>query len=99
RAGFASDANQDHGSFTPLATRQAEGADAGRIVGRAQLQVVAYIPDRAVVGGVHSGLGEVLPAQGVRLGRFAFGQNGFVQRQNTRGIAREPAGETLAREV
>jgi predicted metalloprotease with PDZ domain len=62
------------------AARKPKRADARRVGLRPLLEVVAHVPDRAVVAGVDRGLGVVFPAQGVGLRARAVHQHGLAQR-------------------
>src|SRR5262245_37386387 len=79
------------------AARKAEGADAGRVAASVLLDVVADVPDRAVVARVDGGLRVVLPAHQA-LRRFALDQHGLAQRQHPLRIVRETGREALAGE-
>src|SRR5690349_15375910 len=79
--------------------RHPERPDPRRVARRILLQVIADIPDRAIVARVNGGLGVVLPAQGIGLRGFAFGENRLAKRQLAGRIIREPAGEALAGKV
>src|SRR6185312_8231281 len=52
--------------------RQAEGADLSRQRRRVLLEVVAHIPERAIVGGVHRRAGIVGPTVAALLNSLAF---------------------------
>src|SRR5215468_5287266 len=89
RAGQSSELNQAigavmrrmaGGSVLAMATRQPKGADAARVAGRGFLDVIAGVPDRAVVAWINRGLRVILPAHCI-LCSLAFGQNSLCQRQ------------------
>ena len=84
--------------FASFAAGQAEGADPGRIARGTVLDVVADVPDRAVVTWVHRGLRIILPAHRW-LAVFSLCQHGFAQCQTAGRIARKARGETLPGEV
>src|SRR5207253_1909697 len=80
------------------AARQAEGANLRRIRLDAFLQIIAHVPDRAVVVRVHGGLCIVLPSHRV-LRALSFDEDRFPQSEYAWRIGGEPAGESLARKV
>src|SRR5687768_15319918 len=87
------------GGDRPLAAaRHAEGPDARRVVRAAGPDVIAHIPDRAVVRGIDGRLRVVLPAHGV-LRRLALDEHRLAERETPGGIVGEAPGEALAREV
>ena len=81
------------------APRNSKRANARRIAARVLLQVIANIPDGAVVVGIDRGLRVVLPAHGRGLRRLAFHEHRFAQRQLAERIAGAPRRKALAREV
>src|SRR5438128_7363239 len=85
-------------AFLRAAARKAEGANLRRIRPDAFLQIIAHVPDRAVVVRVHGGLCVVLPTHRV-LGVLSFDEDGFSQSEYAWRIACQPAGEPLARKV
>ena len=68
------------------AARHAERPDARRVVHRALLQVIAHVPDRAVVARVHRSLRVVLPAQRAELRGLALDEHRLTQDKQTNGI-------------
>src|SRR3989442_12368269 len=73
---------------------QAERPDAGRVGRCALLYMIADVPDRAIVGGIHRGLRVILPPHQL-LRRFAFRQHRFAKRQQAERIVGKPCGNTL----
>src|SRR5947208_731297 len=65
---FSSGWRREAGS-SPAASGHAERADLRRVAGRVLLQVVADVPDRAVVRRIDGGRRVVFPAQRVHLRR------------------------------
>src|SRR4051812_13605854 len=79
------------------AARHSESANPRRERCRPGLQVVADVPDRAVVRRIDRGLSVVLPAQSVLLRRLSLGEYHFAKVQAARRIGRASACESLAR--
>src|SRR5437870_4811975 len=78
------------------ATRQPERSNPARITRGAFLDVVADVPNRAVVARIDRGLRVVLPTHhGLRV--LAFDEHALAERQLTGRVAGEPRGEALAR--
>src|SRR5256884_10014225 len=76
----------------------AKRADAACIARSIFLQIVADVPDRAVVARIHRGLGVVLPTYDI-LRSFAFDQQGLAQCQLAQWIIGQPRRETLTGKV
>src|SRR5262245_65883632 len=81
------------------ASRKSYRRDSRRVSGRAALQVVPNIPDRAVVRRIHGSLRVVLPTHRRGLRRFAGYENRLTQRESSRRIIAQPAGESLTGEL
>src|SRR5580704_2952373 len=82
-------------SLLGTATRQSPRANACRVAIVARLQVIADIPERAVITRIQRQRRVVLPAQRVRLRGLPIGKNRLVQRHRARLVTRQPRGETL----
>src|SRR5262249_36180585 len=80
-----------------------ERADLARVARAVLLDVVADVPDRAVVNGIDSGLRVVLPSLTAGAGTiaafsaFAGNEDGFLERQLSLRIIWLPSRESLAR--
>lgn len=81
------------------ASRQAICTYALRVVFFALLEVVANVPESAVVGRIDVERCVVFPAQRIRLRRLALRKDGFVKRHLSFRIACESRGKALAGEA
>src|SRR5215469_5103071 len=79
--------------------RGTEGPDLCGVGGSAGFQVVAYIPEGAIVAGIDRGGGIVFPSERCGLRRFAFRENRFMQRHDSRRIRGHSCRETLTRKM
>src|SRR5262249_1706463 len=77
---------------------EAERSDSRCVVCLALFDIVADVPDRAVVDGIDRGLRVIFPAHRV-LRRLALDQHALAKRQQSRRIVRQPRGKSLARMV
>src|SRR5947207_2032102 len=80
------------------ASRQTKSSNPARVIRRALLEIIAYVPNCAVVARINRGLRIVLPAHRILRG-FAFDQYGFAQGQLPERIFREPRRKALAGKV
>src|SRR5258708_39722968 len=79
--------------------RHAKSSDAARVVGCSRVQIVAHIPNRAIVRGVDGGLGIVHTAQGVLLRGLALCEDSLVQGQHAKWIAGLSPRKSLPRKM
>src|SRR5450759_2057629 len=81
------------------AAGNAKGADPSGVAGGAGFQVIADVPEGAVVGWVHGGGGVIFPTEGIVLRGLAFHEDGLLKGQLPLGVAGASRGETLAGEI
>src|SRR5436190_23142444 len=75
-----------------------ERPDARGIRRRVLLEVIAHVPDRAVVSGIDRGLRVILPAHRVDLGRLPACERRFTQGELAERIIGQTARESLTGE-
>src|SRR5262245_21023450 len=85
-------------STTATTTGQTKRADLARIAGRVFLEVIADVPDCAVVARINRRLCVVLPAHSV-LRRCAFSQHSLAQGQQAERVTSPASSETLSGKV
>src|SRR5688572_15514990 len=91
-------ASRCHGQkriMSATAPRHPERADPRRVAGGSLLQVIADVPDRAVIARVDRRLGVVLPAKRVRLRGLSLDEHRLPKGEVAEGIVRETPGEAL----
>src|SRR6185437_12141767 len=85
--------------MSSAAAGQAIRANARGVAWFALLQVVANVPERAIVARVDVQCRIVFPPQAVRLRSFARCHHGFMHSHLSLRISREPSGKALPRKA
>src|SRR5438128_2489690 len=86
-------------------TGHAECADLARVARRIFLEIIADVPDGAIINGIQRRLAVVLPPQDppfrrrAELGGLALGESGLRKRELAERIARRSPGEALSWEM